>query len=74
MSRDLEETVGVNLEGGDELGLTAGHRWDAVELELAEETVVTALGTLTLIAAQITLQIRQYNTNANPKRKRTQGR
>ena len=47
---DLEETVGVELEGGDELGLTTGHRRNAVELELTEESVVAALCSLTLVA------------------------
>ena len=50
LSSDLEETVGVDLEGGHELGLAAGHGRDAVELELAEQAVVAALCALTLVA------------------------
>lgn len=53
LSGDLEETVGVNFEGSDKFGLTAGHWWNAVQLELAEETVVAALCALTLIAMHI---------------------
>lgn len=49
LGRNLKETVGVNLEGTEELGLATGHRGDARELELAEETVVLALGALTLV-------------------------
>lgn len=47
---DLEQTVRVDLEGGDELGLATGHGRDTSELELAEQTVVAALGALTLVA------------------------
>ena len=49
MSRDLEETVGINLKGGYKLGLSTGHGGDASELELSEETIVAALGALTLV-------------------------
>ena len=50
---DLEQTVRVKLEGGEELCLATGHGGNAVELELAEETVVTALSTFTLVAVEI---------------------
>ena len=49
LSGDLEETVGIDLEGGDQLCLTARSREDASELELAEKTVVLALSAFTLI-------------------------
>ena len=49
LSGDLEETVGVNLECGDKLGLATGHGGNTGELELAEESVVPALSTLTLV-------------------------
>lgn len=48
----LEQTVGVDLEGGDELGLATGHGWDTVELELSEKSVVAALGSLSLVAIE----------------------
>lgn len=48
---NLEKTVGINLEGGDKLGLSTGHGRDAVELELAEKTVVAALCALALVAS-----------------------
>ena len=48
--RHLEQTIGVNLKGGDELGLTLGHRWDAIELKLSEETVVFALRSFTFVS------------------------
>lgn len=46
---NLEETVGVNLEGGNELGLATGHGGNAVELELAKESVIPALCTLSFV-------------------------
>lgn len=46
---NLEETVGVNLEGTDELGLSSGHRWDTGKLEFTEKSVVLALCSLTLV-------------------------
>ena len=49
LGSDLQETVSIDLEGGNELGLATGHGGNTVELELAEETVVTALSTLTLV-------------------------
>lgn len=49
LSRDLEETVGVNLESANELGLASGHRGDTRELELSKKSVVLALGSLTLV-------------------------
>ena len=50
LGSDLQETVSIDLEGGNELGLATGHGGNTVELELAEQTVVTALCTLTLVA------------------------
>jgi hypothetical protein len=50
LSRYLQETVGVDFEGGDQLGLTAEHWRNAVKLEFAEQAVVAALSTLTLVA------------------------
>ena len=46
---DLQETVGIDLEGGHELRLATGHGRNAVELELAQKTVVAALSALTLV-------------------------
>ena len=46
----LEKTVGVNLEGGDEFSLAARHRRNTSKFEFTEQTVVTALGTFTLVA------------------------
>lgn len=46
---NLEETVGVDLESADELGLTSGHRGDTGELKLTQESVVLALSSLTLV-------------------------
>jgi hypothetical protein len=48
LSGDLEETVGVNLEGAEKLGLATGHGGDARKLELAEQAVVLAGKALTL--------------------------
>jgi len=48
----LEETVSVDLEGGDELGLSTGHRRDTVELEFSEQTVILALRPFALISTQ----------------------
>ena len=50
LSSDLEETIGINLEGGDKLGLSPGHGRDAGQLEFTEQTVVAALSALTLVA------------------------
>lgn len=47
--RYLEQTVGIDLEGGDKLSLSTGHRWDTVQLEFSEQTVVAALCALTLV-------------------------
>lgn len=47
--RDLEETVGVNLKGGDELSLATGHGRDTSELKLSEKSVIPALSTLALV-------------------------
>ena len=46
---DLQQTVGVDLEGTDELGLSSGHGWDTGKLEFTEQSVVLALGSLTLV-------------------------
>lgn len=49
LSRDLEETVSVNLKGANKLGLASGHRRNTRKLELSKESVVLALGSLTLV-------------------------
>ena len=49
LSGDLEQTVRIELEGSEELRSTAGHGRNASELELAEQAVVAALGTLALV-------------------------
>jgi hypothetical protein len=46
----FEKTIGVNLERSHELGLTTGHRWNASELKLAQQTVVAALCALALVS------------------------
>ena len=50
LSGDLQQTVGINLKGGNKLRLPPRHGRNTVELELAEQTVVAALCTLTLVA------------------------
>ena len=45
---DVEDAVGVDVEGDVDLGLTAGHGGDAVKVEFAEEVVVAGHGALTL--------------------------
>jgi len=50
---DLEDTVGVQLEGALKLGGTAGHGGNARELELAEQVVITGHGTLTLVDGEL---------------------
>ena len=47
--RNFKETIGINLESGDKLSLASRHRRDTSKLELAEQTVITALSTLTLV-------------------------
>lgn len=49
LGRDLQQTVGINLEGGDKLSLATGHGGNTSELEFTEEPVVAALGTFTLV-------------------------
>jgi len=49
LGRNLEETVGIDLEGGNELGLATRHWWDTSELELAEKTIVAALSALSFV-------------------------
>lgn len=49
LSGDLQQTIGINLEGGNELGLAPEHGWDTSELELSEQTIVAALCALTLV-------------------------
>lgn len=48
MGGDLEDTVGIELEGNLDLGNTTGSGGDVGELELAQEVVVLGHGTLTL--------------------------
>lgn len=50
LGRHLQKAVGVNFKSCDQLGLTAEHGGNAVELELTEQTVIAALCTLALIA------------------------
>lgn len=45
---DSKDAVFVDFKGDFDLGYTAGGRWDATEVELAELVVVLAHGTLTL--------------------------
>ena len=49
LSGNLQETVCINLKGSNELGLSTGHRRNAIELEFTKQTVVTALSPLTLV-------------------------
>mmetsp|Transcript_14351 Transcript_14351/g.28331 ORF Transcript_14351/g.28331 Transcript_14351/m.28331 type:complete len:716 (+) Transcript_14351:183-2330(+) len=49
LGADLEDTVGIDLEGHLDLGHAAGGGGDAVELELAEEVVVLGHLALALI-------------------------
>lgn len=48
VGRDLEDTVGIKLEGNLDLGNTTGSGGDAGKLELAQDVVVLGHGTLTL--------------------------
>lgn len=48
---NLQETVGIDLKGGNELSLATGHGRNTSELELAEQTIVTALGAFSLITS-----------------------
>merc|ERR1719452_327630 len=47
--RDIEDTVGVNVEGDLNLGNTPGSRRDTGQVELAEEVVVFGHGPLSLV-------------------------
>jgi len=48
-SRDVQDTVGINVEGDVDLWDTTWGRWDSRELELSEEVVVLGTGTLTFV-------------------------
>lgn len=48
VGRDLEDTVGIELEGDLDLGNTTGSGGDTSELELAQDVVILGHGTLTL--------------------------
>lgn len=45
----LTQTVGIDLEGTDELGLPSGHRGDTGKLELSQKPVVLASSPLSLV-------------------------
>merc|ERR1711968_246889 len=47
-SPDVQDTVGVHLEGDLDLGLAAGRGSDPVQVKLAEEMAVLGQGALTL--------------------------
>merc|ERR1719473_655420 len=49
LGRDVEHTIGVDVEGDLDLGHATGGRGDASELELAEEVVVLGAGALALV-------------------------
>jgi hypothetical protein len=46
---DLQQTVGIDLEGTDELGLSTGHGRDSGKLELSQKPVVLTSGPLSLV-------------------------
>src|SRR5579859_3486626 len=46
---DVENTVGIDIEGDFDLRNTTGCGWDASEFELAEQVVVLCSSTLTLV-------------------------
>ena len=48
-SGDVQDTVGIDIEGDLNLRDTTGHGRNAVEVELAEKVVVLGHGTLTLV-------------------------
>jgi hypothetical protein len=48
-SRDVDDTVGVDVEGDLDLRDTTGRRWDAGKLELSEQVVVLRARTLALV-------------------------
>jgi hypothetical protein len=53
LSRDVEDSIGIDLEGALDLGDTTGGGGNTSELELAEEVVVTAHDTLTLVNGEL---------------------
>ena len=69
LGRNLEKTVGIDLEGGNELGLATRHWRDTSELELAEKTVVAALSALSFVTGNYDVNL----TGKYRKEKLTQG-
>jgi hypothetical protein len=49
LSRDVQNAVGVNVESDFDLRNTARGRWDAAQLELAQQVVVLCHGSLTFV-------------------------
>jgi len=49
LSRDLQQTIGIDFKGRDQLSLTTQHRGDTSKLKLSKQTVVAALGAFTLV-------------------------
>ena len=47
--RDVQDTVGIDVEGDLDLWHAAGCGWDAGQLELSEQIVVLGHGTLSLV-------------------------
>ena len=47
--RDVQDTVGINVEGNFNLRHTTRSRWNAREFELAEQVVVLGAGTLSFV-------------------------
>merc|ERR1719359_839316 len=47
-SRNIQNTVGVDIKSDINLRLTAGHRWNAIKVELSKDVVVLGHGTFSL--------------------------
>src|SRR5690606_29914136 len=45
---NVEDTVGIDIEGHLDLGHTTRHRWDAIQVELTQQVVVAGHGAFTL--------------------------
>jgi hypothetical protein len=46
-SRDVQDTVGINIEGNFDLRNTSGSRWDTVKVEFTEQVVILGHGSFT---------------------------
>ena len=49
LRRDFKKAIRINLEGSNELSLAALHGRDAIKLELAKQTIITTLSSLSFV-------------------------